>query len=52
MYVIVWEFHASEGKEKEFERVYGSGGAWADFFKRGKGYVRTELLRERETSAP
>ena len=32
----------------EFERVYGSDGEWAQFFKQGPGYIGTELLRDVE----
>jgi len=32
----------------EFERVYGPDGEWAAFFRRGRGYVGTELLRDVE----
>ena len=32
----------------EFERVYGMDGEWADFFRQGRGYIGTELLRDVE----
>ena len=32
----------------EFERVYGSEGEWAQFFRTGRGYLGTELLRDVE----
>jgi heme-degrading monooxygenase HmoA len=32
----------------EFERVYGPNGEWAEFFRQGRGYVGTELLRDVE----
>jgi heme-degrading monooxygenase HmoA len=32
----------------EFERVYGPDGEWAEFFRQGRGYVGTELLRDVE----
>ncbi len=32
----------------EFERVYGPNGEWAEFFRRGRGYIGTELLRDLE----
>jgi heme-degrading monooxygenase HmoA len=34
----------------EFERAYGPDGEWAEFFRQGRGYVGTELLREVEAS--
>ena len=33
----------------EFERVYGPEGEWAQFFRDGRGYIGTELLRDVET---
>jgi heme-degrading monooxygenase HmoA len=32
----------------EFERVYGPDGEWAEFFRQGRGFVGTELLRDVE----
>jgi len=45
MHVIVWEFTAREGMEREFESVYGSNGAWAKLFARSARFLGTELLR-------
>jgi heme-degrading monooxygenase HmoA len=38
------------GREAHFEQVYGPDGEWARFFRRGEGYLRTELLRDKETA--
>ena len=46
MYVIVWEFSVKATFEEEFEKTYGPDGEWAEFFKRGNGYIKTELLRD------
>ncbi len=48
-YVIVWEFQAKPDAENRFAEVYGPDGDWARFFRRGEGYVRTELLRDEQT---
>ena len=32
----------------EFERVYGTDGEWAAFFRQGRGYIGTELLQDVE----
>jgi heme-degrading monooxygenase HmoA len=32
----------------EFERAYGPDGDWAAFFRTGRGYVGTEILRDVE----
>ena len=45
MHVIIWEFQPKSGSEKEFERAYGANGEWVRFFKRGEGYLGTDLLR-------
>jgi heme-degrading monooxygenase HmoA len=45
MYRIVWEFELEPSRAAEFEREYGSGGAWEDFFRRGAGYLGTELFK-------
>src|SRR3954470_4519399 len=31
-----------------FEQVYGPEGEWAQFFRQGRGYIGTELLRDVE----
>ncbi|MBI1982750.1 MAG: antibiotic biosynthesis monooxygenase [Acidobacteria bacterium] len=46
MYVIVWEFRVREGRENEFEQLYGPRGGWAQFFARDEGYLGTDLLHD------
>jgi heme-degrading monooxygenase HmoA len=46
--VIIWEFRVRRGKQREFERIYGPDGEWAEFFSAGKGYLGTELIRDKE----
>ena len=45
-YVIVWRYRVRRGAEQRFERIYGSRGAWARFFRKGRGYLGTQLFRE------
>ena len=45
-YVCLWEFRVKPESVGDFERTYGPDGDWARLFRRGAGYVRTELLRE------
>jgi heme-degrading monooxygenase HmoA len=40
---VVFEYEVKEGLRAEFERVYGSDGDWARFFRAGEGYLGTEL---------
>ena len=46
MYVIMWEFFVAENSRAQFETDYGPQGAWAEFFRRGEGYLGTELLSD------
>jgi heme-degrading monooxygenase HmoA len=44
-FIIVWEFRVRSRKRREFEQAYGTKGVWARFFRSGKGYIQTELIR-------
>jgi ribosomal-protein-alanine acetyltransferase len=46
--IIVWEFHVPPDKRGEFESAYGPDGLWAQLFRRGEGYLRTELYHDAE----
>jgi len=50
MYVVLWRFRPLVGRESEFERAYGPSGQWAQLFRRGDGYLGTELLRRSDDS--
>ncbi len=45
-YVIIWEFRVRPGFTPQYEQIYGPDGEWNRLFRRGKGYIRTELLRD------
>lgn len=42
---IVWEFVVKRERVADFERSYGPEGDWAQFFRKGRGYRRTELQK-------
>jgi heme-degrading monooxygenase HmoA len=46
MLTLVFSYDARDAGE--FTRVYGPDGEWAAFFRRGAGYVGTELLMDIE----
>jgi quinol monooxygenase YgiN len=48
LFVIVWEFRCRKARRRQFEKAYSPDGIWARFFRGGEGYIRTELLCERE----
>jgi hypothetical protein len=50
MYCYVWEFVVRLERARDFDEAYGPEGDWAQFFRRDPAYVRTLLLRDRETS--
>lgn len=45
MIAIIWRFRPADGAAEKFEAAYRSNGDWARLFRRGSGFVRTELLR-------
>jgi heme-degrading monooxygenase HmoA len=46
--VIALAFRYEARDAGEFERVYGPDGEWAQFFREGRGYIGSELLRDLE----
>ena len=47
-FIYVWEFIAIAAHLREFERMYGPEGNWADLFRLHPGYIGTELHRDSE----
>ena len=45
---VLWEFRVRPERRREFEEHYGSDGTWAAFFRGGRGYRESILLRDRE----
>jgi heme-degrading monooxygenase HmoA len=46
--VIALVFRYEARDADQFERVYGPEGDWAQFFRLGRGYIGSELLRDLE----
>jgi heme-degrading monooxygenase HmoA len=46
--VLVLVFSYDARAPEEFERVYGTEGDWAQFFRQAGGYIGTELLKDIE----
>lgn len=51
-FVRIWRFAAAPGRTREFEAAYGPAGDWAVLFRRGAGYLGTELLRGSDPKCP
>jgi len=45
VYIRVWEYEVPEDHIDAFLAAYGAHGDWAQLFRRGRGYVGTELYR-------
>ena len=45
-FVIVWEFRIRTAKRRAFEFAYGPNGEWGTFFRKGRGFLGTELIRD------
>ncbi len=46
MIALVFRYETRDAEA--FEQAYGPEGEWAQFFRRGRGYIGTELLRDLE----
>ena len=45
-FVVIWEFQVRGEMQKNFEKVYGPQGDWAQLFKQDEAYIGTELVRK------
>ena len=48
MFIVIWEYRVRAEKRAAFEEIYAAKGAWAELFKKGTGYIGTELLYSTE----
>lgn len=44
----VWAYKVKPQSRAAFVRAYGPNGEWANFFSRSPGYVRTDLLADKD----
>jgi heme-degrading monooxygenase HmoA len=51
MFMRIWQLRARADKNAEFRECYGPGGAWAVLFRRGAGYLGTELFESTTEAA-
>jgi hypothetical protein len=47
-FVYIWWYEVREGRELEFETLYGPDGGWAHLFRKSVQYLGTDLLRDRD----
>ena len=48
-FVVAWLYRAKPDRQREFEQVYGSDGAWAALFRLEEGYLGTDLHGDGES---
>ena len=46
MIAILWTYRVKPDSRAAFEAIYFSEGEWAQLFRRAKGFIGTELLRQ------
>jgi hypothetical protein len=46
MIAIVWQFEVKEGREAEFEELYGVDGEWTAMNRHTRSYLGTSFLRD------
>jgi hypothetical protein len=44
---FVWEFMVREGKQREFERIFGADGEWAALGRRSRSFLGSSFLQDR-----
>ena len=48
MLCVLWEYRVKKAHRRAFERHYSATGTWVRFFRKGRGYRGTVLLRDPE----
>ena len=51
MIAIMWQFDVREGREQEFERLYGVDGEWTALNRQTRSYLGSSFLRDQNQSS-
>ncbi len=51
MIAIMWQFNVQEGREAEFEELYGTEGPWTALNRRTRSYLGTSFLRDQSQTS-
>jgi quinol monooxygenase YgiN len=51
MIAIVWQFDVKNGREAEFERLYGADGEWTAMNRHTRSYLGSSFLRDQNRSS-
>ncbi|MHA2090975.1 MAG: antibiotic biosynthesis monooxygenase family protein [Candidatus Kariarchaeaceae archaeon] len=47
-FTYVWKYQAKPEFKSDFEKAYGPSGDWSQLFTKAEGYIKTELMHERD----
>ena len=51
MIAIMWQFDVRNGRETEFEQLYGADGAWTAMNRHTRSYLGSSFLRDQNRSS-
>ena len=51
MIAIVWQFDVKQGRENEFERLYGVDGEWTKLNRQTRSYLGSSFLKDQNRTA-
>ena len=51
MIAILWQFDIRNGRESEFEQLYGVEGEWTALNRNSRSYLGTSFLRDQNSSS-
>jgi hypothetical protein len=51
MIAIMWQFEVKNGRETEFEQLYGADGEWTAMNRQSRSYLGSSFLRDQNRSS-
>jgi hypothetical protein len=51
MIAIMWQFDVKNGRENEFEQLYGADGEWTKMNRQTRSYLGSSFLRDQNRSS-
>jgi quinol monooxygenase YgiN len=51
MIAIMWQFDVKDGRETDFEQLYGVEGEWTTLSRHSRSYLGTSFLRDQNLSS-
>ena len=51
MIAVMWQFEVKEGRQAEFEELYGADGAWTTMNRPTRSYLGTSFLRDQNRAS-